>query len=138
MHFHHLASNGQLSRSSESVEELIISLTIPQHNKMKRDSKKKPEKVKRKEKPNAYEINSGERTVEEGADTGPIYGPRKTGPINGNCRENPKTTGKKSPNKLIIPNTSTQIPTIGHFKNIKTTPPRKHIVPRNLCFLAKK
>ena len=60
------------------------------------------------------------------------------GPIKGNCLKNPKTTGKKSPNRLTKPNNSTEIPNIGHFIKIKTTPPRKHIVPRNLCFRAKK
>jgi hypothetical protein len=70
--------------------------------------------------------------------TGPIYGPRKTGPMKGNCLRNPNTTGKKSPNKLMNPNTSTIIPRTGHFMKIRTTPPRKHIVPRNLCFRVKK
>jgi len=71
-------------------------------------------------------------------DTGPIYGPRKTDPTTGNCLKNPNTTGKKSPNRLINPNTSTMIPRIGHFIKISATPPRKHIVPRNLCFRVKK
>jgi hypothetical protein len=70
--------------------------------------------------------------------TGPIMGPRRSGPINGNCLKNPNTTGKKSPNKLMNPNNSTAIPITGYFRKMRTTPPRKHIVPRILCFRAKK
>lgn len=86
------------------------------------------------------EMHQGRQIKEDfrGECTGPIYGPRKIGPTTGNCLKNPSTTGKKSPNKLINPNTSTQIPTIGHFKNISTTPPKNDKVPRNLCFRVKK
>ena len=70
--------------------------------------------------------------------TGPIYGPRRIGPMTGNCLRNPNTTGKKSPKRLMNPNNSTAMPNTGHFRKISTTPPKKHNVPRNLCFRAKK
>jgi hypothetical protein len=70
--------------------------------------------------------------------TDPIYGPRNTGPIMGNCLRNPKTTGKKSPKRLINPNTSTDIPINGRFTKINITPPKNNNVPRIFCFLAKK
>jgi len=83
---------------------------------------------------NAYH----EPIVTQRVNTGPMYGPRRMGPMTGNCLRNPRTTGKKSPNRLMNPNTSTQIPTMGHFKKINATPPRKQNVPRILCFRVKK
>jgi len=73
-----------------------------------------------------------------GVRTGPIYRPRNTGPITGNCLRNPNTTGKKSPKRLINPNTSTEIPINGRLKKINITPPKNNNVPRIFCFLAKK
>jgi hypothetical protein len=42
------------------------------------------------------------------------------------------------PNRFKNPNVSTTIPTNGHFRKTRRIPPKKQIVPRNFCFLAKK
>jgi len=45
---------------------------------------------------------------------------------------NDNIMGKKFPNRLSIPNTSTIIPIIGHPINTRVIPPRKQAVPLNL------
>jgi hypothetical protein len=42
------------------------------------------------------------------------------------------------PNRFKKPNVSTIMPMNGHLRNTKSTPPRKHNVPRIFCFRAKK
>jgi hypothetical protein len=89
----------------------------------------------------------------------------RTFPMIGSCLKKVKTTGKKSldvqertsvqgrcpkskswtvkarttyPKRFKKPKVSTIIPTNGHLKNTRKTPPRKHIEPLSLFFLAKK
>ena len=42
------------------------------------------------------------------------------------------------PNKFKNPNISTKIPMIGHLRNIRRIPPKKHAVPLIFCLRAKK
>ena len=131
----------QLSRPSQFIQRL--QLTPATNSALKSQCHISRGISRRQIKKYSKELHQGSRSKKQikkdfRESTAPIYGPRKIGPTTGNCLKNPSTTGKKSPNKLTNPNTSTQIPTTGHFKNISTTPPKKHKVPRNLCFRVKK
>jgi len=60
-----------------------------------------------------------------------INGIFKIVPIMGSLRANAITIGKKSPNKLTNPNTSTINPTKAHPTTTRNIPTTKHDVPRN-------
>jgi hypothetical protein len=63
----------------------------------------------------------------------PIYGP-----TTGTFRANPAIVPRKSPNKTIMPYSSTRNPMSGHRSRISASPPKKAAVPLAFCFRAKK
>lgn len=63
---------------------------------------------------------------------------RMYGPTTGMLPANPPMVEKKSPNKTIIPYSSTQNPTKGHRSNMSEMPPTKAAVPFHFCRRAKK
>lgn len=61
-----------------------------------------------------------------------------TGPMTGMFRSRLRMIGKKLPNRFSMPNTSTTMPTTGHFTRTRMMPPRKQKVPRSLAGRLKK
>lgn len=59
------------------------------------------------------------------------------GPMTGVFLANARIVPRKSPNRIMMPYSSTQKPIRGHFKRMSVSPPKKAAVPLSFCFLAK-